>query len=66
VTEKLADDLLIGVPAISEELGEKPRRTYHLLEKGSLPAFKVLGKWYARRSTLRAHIDRLDSGQSAA
>jgi hypothetical protein len=58
---KLADDLIRGAEAIGEEIGEPPRRVFVLLEKKAIPGFKIRGKWYARRSTLRAHYDRLES-----
>jgi hypothetical protein len=59
----LAEDLLEGGAAISAELGVPPRRAYRLLEKGAIPGFKLAGKWYARRSTLRARIADLERGE---
>lgn len=56
----LADDLIEGAEAIGAELGVGQRRAFQLMEKGAIPAFKLLGKWYARRSTLRAYIERLE------
>ncbi len=56
----LADDLLCGVAAIADERGEKRRRTNYLLQTGQIPAFKHGGRWYARRSSLRAQIERLE------
>jgi excisionase family DNA binding protein len=59
--DALADDLLDGVTAIAAFTGFTERKIYHLAEKGQLPLFK-LGerKWCARKSTLRAHIERLE------
>jgi hypothetical protein len=39
--ERLADDLLRGVPAIADFIGESPRQTYDLLEAGRVPGFKL-------------------------
>ena len=59
--EDLSDDLLSGAEAIAEFYGWKLRRTYYLLEQGQIPAFKVGKIWCARRSTLTAHIEKLES-----
>jgi hypothetical protein len=65
--EKLASDILRGVPAISDYLGEKPKQTYRLLETGRLPGFKMPDSniWHARKSTLKRHYERLDSNGAA-
>jgi hypothetical protein len=58
----LAEDLLVGVPAISSYSGEKPRRIYHLHERKAetgFPAFKRGNIIYSRKSWL----DRFYSGQ---
>jgi excisionase family DNA binding protein len=63
----LATDLLTGAPAIAAFLGFSERKTYHLLEEGRLPAFKIGDKnWQARKSTLRRHIEGLEANQRAA
>jgi hypothetical protein len=61
--EKLANDILRGVPAISDYVGEKPKQTYRLLETGRLPGFKMPDSsiWHARKSTLDRHYQYLDS-----
>lgn len=60
--DNLADDLMSGVPAIAAFLGKSERQTYHLLERGKLPAFKIGDrKWEARKSTLRKHIESLET-----
>lgn len=62
MADKLADDLLRGVPAIADYTGESPRQTYDLLERGRLPGFKTPGGrvWHAFKSTLDEHYRRLD------
>jgi excisionase family DNA binding protein len=60
--EDLADDLLTGVEAIAAFTGLTKREIYHLAPKGRLPLFKVgRRKWCGRRSTLRAHIEKLEA-----
>ena len=61
--DKLANDILRGVPAIADYTGEKRRQTYRLLETGRLPGFKMPDSkiWLARKSTLKRHYERLDS-----
>ena len=55
----LADDLLSGVNAIAEFIGESRRRTYYLLEGRRLPAGKLGDRWIASRRVLRRHYARL-------
>jgi hypothetical protein len=51
----LADDILRGVPAISEFIGIPERQAYYLLARGFLPARKEGKKvWVASRARLRA------------
>jgi hypothetical protein len=67
--DNLAGDILDGIPAIAAFLGLPVRRTYELAEKKRLPLFKLGGhKWQGRKSTLRRHIERLDTppGNEAA
>ncbi len=56
----LADDLLQGAASIGAFLGFSERQTFYLLEKKRLPAFKLQGRWCARKSTLLAHIEKLE------
>jgi hypothetical protein len=49
----LADDILIGAKAISDESGFKQRQVYRLAELGELPVQKVGGTLVSRRSWLR-------------
>ena len=60
--EDFTNDVLNGAGAIAAFLNQTARRTYHLLESGKLPAFKLSGrKWQARKSTLRQHIEALEA-----
>ena len=61
----LSADLLKGVAEISEFLGEDERRTSYLCRNKSIPAFQIGTRWYARRSSLREFIDRLEAGEAA-
>jgi hypothetical protein len=45
-------DMLHGVKAIANHLSLNYRKTYHLIEKGGLPAFKIAGVVCARKSSL--------------
>ncbi len=54
-------DLLSGAEAIAAYLGWSVRSTFYACEKGHIPAFKIGVKWCARKSTLKAHIDDLES-----
>ena len=47
-------DLVWGADAISKAIGRTPRATFHLLEKGLLPARKISGRWVTERSKLVA------------
>lgn len=53
---KLADDLLSGAKAISEETGLSVRKVYSLAEANYLPTFKLGGILYARRSELQRKL----------
>ena len=58
---RIGDDLIRGAAAIAEELREPLRRTYYMLEAGDLPAFRLAGRWYVRRSALIAYFQRLET-----
>lgn len=62
--EQLADDLLSGANAIATYVGESKRRIYYMLERGELPAFKMAGRWYARKSKIIARIEHLEAGEA--
>lgn len=54
--EPTVDDeiYLWGAQAIGQEIQRTPRQTRHLLDKGLVPgAFKLGGRWVARRGALR-------------
>jgi hypothetical protein len=50
---KLADDLLMGAPAIAEFLGTTDAAVYHIRRKGRLPIGKLGKTLIAFRSELR-------------
>ncbi|MQX63625.1 DNA-binding protein [Sinorhizobium meliloti] len=45
-------DLIWGGEEIAKAIGRTRRITFHLLEKGELPAKKVGGRWVAERGKL--------------
>ncbi len=53
---ELKDDLLWGAGEIAAEIGRNERSTYHLLERGELPAVKVCGRWVASKAKLRMYF----------
>jgi hypothetical protein len=61
MTEQIdpADDKLDGVAAISRFIGEKPRRTFYLLENGKIPAGKLGTRWIGSRARLRRFFAEL-------
>ena len=61
--ESLSEDLLDGAERIGAYGGWSPRRTFYLLEKGLIPAFKIGNRWTARKSRLRQHIEALVRGE---
>lgn len=50
--ERLSDDLLEGMTAISGYIGKTERAGYHLAAQGQLPVFKKGKKIFARKSEL--------------
>jgi hypothetical protein len=48
-------EILRGVDAIAQAIGEKPRRVYTLLQAKILPADKELGIWTTTKERLRQH-----------
>lgn len=54
MTSKSVDDLTLvwGAEAIAAVIGRSARATFHMLEKGELPAKKVGGRWVAERGKL--------------
>lgn len=47
-------ELVWGGTEIAKLIGRSARATFHMLEKGELPAKKVGGRWVAERSKLIA------------
>ena len=58
---ELRDDLLKGAASIADYIGESPRRTFYLLERGQIPGFKQGGRWNLRKSTMIKHIEKLEA-----
>ena len=58
---ELKNDRLTGAKAIGDFMGEDPRRIFYLLEQRLIPAFKLGGRWNARKSTLLKHIEKLEA-----
>ena len=57
----MKNDLLRGAPAIGDHLGvSNIRKVYHMLETRQLPGFKIGSIWHMRKSTLAAHITKLE------
>lgn len=62
----LADDLLRGIKAISEFIGEEERRAYYLAEQGIIPVGKEgKGRYIGSKQVLRAYYRRLTGGAAA-
>ncbi|WP_370194860.1 MULTISPECIES: helix-turn-helix domain-containing protein [Aurantimonas] len=47
-------DLVWGAAEIAKIISRSSRSTFHMLEKGELPARKVGGRWVIERSKLAA------------
>lgn len=60
-TERLADDLLVGAPAIAEFLGMTEKAVYHLASKKRIPVGKMGKNLIARRSALKRAIVSMTS-----
>jgi hypothetical protein len=58
-------DAMAGTAAIAAHIGKTQNQTAYMLEKGQLPAFKLGGKWYMRRSTFDAFIAKLEAAAIA-
>lgn len=56
-------ELVWGAEAIAAFIGRPVRATFHMLEKGELPARKVGQRWVAERGQLIRFF--LDQGQAA-
>jgi hypothetical protein len=58
----MLEDILWGAAAIGEAIGRNTRVTYHLLERGLLPARKLGKVWVASR---RKVLQALGAGEEA-
>jgi hypothetical protein len=58
----LGEDKLSGVGQISDFLGESPRRTYYLLEKGLIHAGKLGNLWVGSKRKIRKKYNDLTGG----
>jgi hypothetical protein len=61
----LKDDILKGIHAIADFIGEDFWRTQRLCTKKAIPAAKMQGRWIASKRVLRAHYQRLTAGEVA-
>ncbi|PSO12625.1 helix-turn-helix domain-containing protein [Sphingobium sp. AEW4] len=52
----LANDLLVGVPAIARYIGKTERAAYHLIYNDQIPHFKIGSRIHARKSELEASL----------
>lgn len=52
-------DLIWGAAAIAALIGKTPRATFHLLERGAIPARKIGNQWVASRKKLEQHFDEV-------
>jgi hypothetical protein len=64
MVDTLGINLLRGVAAIAEFLGEDERKVYYLLETRQIPAGKLARMWVASPQKLREHIERVVSGET--
>jgi hypothetical protein len=64
--ETISGDLLWGVRAISDEIGQTERQVHYQLEHGLLPGGMQGGRWVASREVLREHFKQLTSQRKSA
>jgi hypothetical protein len=57
--DRLGADKLRGVSQIARFLDEPARAVYHMLEQGHLPAGKIGRIWWASKTALRSHYERI-------
>jgi hypothetical protein len=64
--QPLAHDILDGIKAISQFLGQPERRTYYLAEKGLLDGvFKQGSRWVGLKSAMREGYAKRSRGAAA-
>ena len=66
VDTPIKDDILAGAAAIGVYMGFNTRRVFYLIERGELPHFRLGARVYARRSTLRRFIEKLEATHDPA
>ena len=60
----VAADKISSVAKIAEYIGEPLRRTQYLCERGIIPVGKEGSRYVASRRRLRAHYEKLTSGEA--
>lgn len=50
----LKDDMLSGMKAIADHIGETEMKTYFMVREGHVPAFQRGRRWFARKSEIDA------------
>jgi len=61
---KMTDDILCGVPEISEEIGFCERVTYRMLAKGEIPCWRTsTGRYETNRSALSQYYSQKQQPQ---
>ncbi len=63
-TATIGDDLMSGVPAIATECNWTESKTYHMLQTGKIPGFKIGKIWHLRKSRLKRHLDELEEAST--
>jgi len=57
---------MIGAKTVASWMGLPVRQIFYMAEGGQLPLFKIGGKWAGRKSTITAHIAKLEIAGRAA
>jgi hypothetical protein len=60
--DAFARDILQGVPAIAEYLGQPEKLIYYRLQQGHIPATKLGSTW----ATTKSRLQRLYNGEDSA
>ena len=61
-----AASLIWGASSIAKAIGRTNRQTFHLLDRGLLPAKKVGGRWVAERTQLLSFFTTVVPGDHAS
>jgi hypothetical protein len=65
MTDKLADDLLLGAKKIADWMGATERQIYYWAALKRFGLFHVGDKIAGRKSTIAAEVAKLESGEAA-